>query len=233
MAESVEIRLLCYNIRSLRDDRDAVTAVIRHCRPDVVCVQEAPRFWRWRTHAAWLANESGLAVVTGGRPAGLLLLAALRMDVRASRAMKLSRTPLLHQRGLATAVLEVSGARFMVGSFHLDLEPAARLRHAREILGHIKSAGVPVILAGDVNEDSRGAAWRALAERLPDAWSSRPVATYSSREPVQQIDAVFADPAVEVISCEVPDDPEVRALSERASDHRPVLAVLRVPVETN
>jgi endonuclease/exonuclease/phosphatase family metal-dependent hydrolase len=220
-----EIQLLSYNVRSLRDDRDAVTAVIRHCRPDVACIQEAPRFWRWRTKAAWLASESGMTVVTGGRPSGLLLLSSLRLRVLRTREVLLTRTPLLHQRALVTAELDLAGVRFTVSSMHLDLEPGPRLRHAREILRHVTADGIPAILAGDVNEDSGGAAWRALAARLPDAWGGSRVPTYSATEPLRQIDAIFADPAITVLSCDVPDLPEI----ERASDHRPVLATLRLP----
>lgn len=224
-AAGVEIRLLSYNVRSLRDDRDAVAAVIRYCRPDVACIQEAPRFWRWRSKAAWLASESGMTVVTGGRPAGLLILTSLRLRVVGTREALLSRTPLLHQRALVTAEFEVSGVHFSVSSMHLDLEPAPRLRHAHEILRHVACDGIPAIVAGDVNEEADGAAWRALAAQMPDAWGGVRVPTYSALEPVRQIDAVFADPTVTVTSCDVPDIPEIK----RASDHRPVLAVLRLP----
>ncbi|HEY2985649.1 MAG TPA: hypothetical protein VGJ38_15950, partial [Jatrophihabitantaceae bacterium] len=61
------LRLLCYNVRSLRDDEDAVARVIRGCEAHVVCVQEAPRFARWRSKNAALARRSGLVVVGGGR----------------------------------------------------------------------------------------------------------------------------------------------------------------------
>ncbi len=64
------LRLLTYNVRSMRDDRAAVARVIRSAEPDVVCVQEAPRFLRWRSTCAALARTSGLVVVGGGRPAG-------------------------------------------------------------------------------------------------------------------------------------------------------------------
>ena len=64
------LRVLSYNVRSLRDDADAVASVIRSCEPDVVCIQEAPRFLRWRSKCAALARTSGMFVVTGGRPAG-------------------------------------------------------------------------------------------------------------------------------------------------------------------
>src|ERR1700722_15875969 len=103
-----ELRVLSYNVRSLRDDAQAVSTVIRSCNPDVVCVQEAPRFLRWRSKCAALARESGLVVVTGGRPAGaMLLLAALQVRVLEVADVLLSRKRGLHQRGVALATLEL------------------------------------------------------------------------------------------------------------------------------
>ncbi|MFD0632519.1 endonuclease/exonuclease/phosphatase family protein [Catenulispora yoronensis] len=57
MAETV--RVLSYNVRSLRDDRAALARVVRGCEPDVVCVQESPgssagagRLGRWPRSSA-------------------------------------------------------------------------------------------------------------------------------------------------------------------------------------
>ncbi len=226
---AVELRVLSYNIRSLRDDAAAVVAVIKACRPDVVCIQEAPRFLRWRSKAARLARLSNLTVVTGGRTAaGNLLLAGLRVDVHRSKDLLLSPTPGLHQRGLATSVLSVGGVRFGLAGTHLDLEPAPRARHAAEIIGHLDRLGVPVVVAGDINEEPTGQAWRLLAGRYTDAYAAAPdgeAATSSALEPTRRIDGVFVDPAIEVTGCGVPDVPGIT----RASDHRPVLAVLRLP----
>ncbi|MET0712639.1 MAG: endonuclease/exonuclease/phosphatase family protein, partial [Jiangellaceae bacterium] len=44
----VSLRVVTYNVRSLRDDRDALVRVIRGLSADVVCMQEAPRRLRWR-----------------------------------------------------------------------------------------------------------------------------------------------------------------------------------------
>ena len=77
-----QFRVLTYNVRSLRDDAAAVAAVVRACDPDVVFLQEAPRFCRWRSKLAKLARECGLLYVTGGRTTGgVALLANLRVDV--------------------------------------------------------------------------------------------------------------------------------------------------------
>ena len=64
------MRVLTYNVRSLRDSARDVADVMRACGPDVVCLQEAPRFLFWRRKLARLAADAGLEVVTGGRSAG-------------------------------------------------------------------------------------------------------------------------------------------------------------------
>jgi len=224
-----EVRLLSYNVRSLRDDPQAVATVIRALEPDVVCIQEAPRFLRWRSKCAALARESGLYIVTGGRPAGaMLLMTALRTRVVSSQDVLLSKKAGLHQRGLAVGVLEIDGATFGVASMHLDLDAGERLRHVDEIVGHLDALAVPVVVAGDVNEGPDAPAWRALAVRYQDAYAVAPSGdglTYSAKQPVKQIDGVFVDRRITVRSCGVPDV----ARTEEASDHRPLLAVLDMP----
>lgn len=221
------MRVLSYNVRSLRDDAAAVAAVIRACEPDVVMVQEAPRFLRWRSKCAALARQSGLLVVTGGRSAGaMLLLSHLRVKVLRAADIKLSKRPRLHQRGLAIAEVELGGERFTVASMHLDLDAGERLRHVGEVFTVLSGFTEPLILAGDVNETPGEPAWAALASRLTDAFAvagSGPGDTYSSGNPHKRIDAVFVDPRLEVLSCTVPRVDGV----ERATDHLPVLAEVR------
>lgn len=91
---SAVIRVLSYNIRSLRDDEEALARVIRACEPDLVLVQEAPRFFRWRKHAARLAAKCDLVVLGGGATAaGPLLLCSLRVFVERAEDVLLPRTP--------------------------------------------------------------------------------------------------------------------------------------------
>ena len=71
------LRLMSWNVRSLRDDRRAVVTVIKECGPDVLFVQEAPRFLRAQTTLAALARESGLVVAAGGLPAASFALLML------------------------------------------------------------------------------------------------------------------------------------------------------------
>ncbi|KWX00570.1 hypothetical protein TH66_15650 [Carbonactinospora thermoautotrophica] len=238
-----EIRVLTYNVRALRDDKAAVAGVIRACAPDVVCVQEAPCLLRWRHECAELARESGLVVITGGRPAsGNLLLGSWRTKVIATRNARLTRTrgldlhrsqPLLERRGLAMAVLKISGVRVGFVGLHLGLDAGERARHVAEVFGHVQLLRTAyqtehLVLAGDVNELPHQYCWIRFCVRFVDCAAVAGRAdelTFPAVMPDRRIDGIFASQGLQVVDCRVVDLPEVA----RASDHRPVLAVLRVP----
>jgi endonuclease/exonuclease/phosphatase family metal-dependent hydrolase len=229
------IRLLSYNIRSMRDDRAALARVISRLEPDVACVQEAPRFAFWLRKRRWLARKVSLGLAVRERAAGLELYAGPRTALLHRRHRLLSSVPGLHRRGLAMGLFDVGGSRLVVASVHLDLADGPRLRHAEEIVTELERARerflAPVVLAGDVNEEPGGATWDFLAERFQDGYVAAPAgqgATYSSSAPRTRIDGVFADPGIEVLSCGVPDEPELLADYPNATDHRPILAELRV-----
>ncbi|NBM14889.1 endonuclease/exonuclease/phosphatase family protein [Streptomyces sp. GC420] len=236
---SAVIRVLSYNIRSLRDDREALARVIRACAPDLLFVQEAPRFFRWRKHAAWLAKNSGLVTLTGGASAsGPALLCSLRVTVEHTEDVLLPRTPGLHQRGFATAVARIGGTRLGLVSFHLSLDDDERYEQGGLLLDRLAALGTPhALAAGDLNDRPDGRTFRRLAGSLQDCWATRPWGaenTFSPADPRRRIDAVFATRDVEVLGCGVPrglpgvTDADLRA----ASDHLPVLAALRVPAVT-
>ncbi len=225
------LRLLSYNIRSLRDDGDAVARVIRDAQPHVVCIQEAPRFLRWRSICAALARHSGLVIVGGGRPAAAnLLMSSLAVDVRRTEDVLLSKARRLHQRGVAMAELSLLGSRFVLAGTHLDLEEPARIRHIGELHGHVDAfAGdLPSIIAGDMNDLPDSPAWTLLDRARPDVHSAVGVGdgfTYSATDPVRRIDGVFADRRVRPVSAAVLASADTRA----ATDHCPLLVELELP----
>lgn len=231
-SDPAAVRVVSYNVRSLRDGRHRAAHVLAGCAADLACVQEAPRLLRWRPRCAALAREAGLHVVTGGRTAaGLLLLAASRVQVVAAQDVLLTPTRGLHRRGVAVAVVEVAGARLTVASVHLGLRRAERLRHVPEVLAHLDRMASrydarTVVLAGDVNEPAGGATWRALGRQLEDAYPQAPWAgrdTFPARAPTRRIDGVLFQPAgLRVLRCGVPEV----AGADSASDHLPVLADL-------
>ena len=107
------VRILTYNVRSLRDDRAALARVVRSCAPDVVCVQESPRFFGWRRAASAMAESFGLKIVTGGADAsGNLLLAGPNVEVEDTEVLYLEHRKGFHLRGMALAALQIGDSRF-------------------------------------------------------------------------------------------------------------------------
>ena len=227
------VRLLSYNIRSLRDDRTVLARLIRTCDPDLLCVQESPRFWFPRQQAAWLARSTGLVILSGGPSAsGPLLLGRLRAMPLSVHDVLLPRTPGLHQRGFATTVVRLgTAAPFSVTSCHLSLDPGERYDQCGMLLEQLDRTGVPLgVVGGDFNEHPDGPGWKLLAGRLQDGWATAPWGsgfTSVPENPYQRIDAVFAAPGIEVLACGVPDLPRKDLIA--ATDHLPLIAVLRVP----
>ena len=233
---SAVIRVLCYNIRSMRDDTDALAQVIRACAPDLVLVQEAPRFFRWRKKLARLAAASGLVILSGGATAaGPALLCSLRATVERTEDVLLPLTPGLHRRGFATAVLRFGGARLGVLSCHLSLQDEERFEQGGMLLDQLAGMGVEhAVVGGDLNERPDGPTFERLAAHLQDAWASAPWGaeyTWTPSDPYQRIDAIFATKGIEILGCGVPlGHPGVTENDLRAAtDHLPVLAALKIP----
>jgi endonuclease/exonuclease/phosphatase family metal-dependent hydrolase len=224
-----DLRVMTYNVRSLRDDVDAVAAVVRESAPDVLLVQEAPRFLRWRSKRAALARRCGLVVGTADRPGGLCVMTALRVEIMSTSFALLPKTPQRHQRAVVSAVVRLGGIEWRVVSTHLSTDPAERVRHLPAIWSAVADdSAEPLVIGADVNEDPIGPVFGELAATLQDCFDVAGVGnglTSPAISPRRRLDAIFADRAVTVVSCEAVSTPSV----ETASDHRPVLAVLRPP----
>jgi endonuclease/exonuclease/phosphatase family metal-dependent hydrolase len=227
----VKLRLLSYNIRSLRDDNEALFRVIRSAQADVVCLQEMPRFLRWRSTMAGIARRTGMVVVTGGRPAGgNAIMSTLGVTVHATQDVVLSRDRGQYLRGTAIAVLSRDGVRFTVAGTHLDLVEGPRLRHVGELhhkIDELVPDGGPRIVAGDMNCKPGEPAWLALTERATDVWAAVGDGdgyTFSADNPRRRIDGVFAGPGVRPVSATILHSPD----TEVATDHCPLLVELEI-----
>ena len=227
------MRLLTYNVRSLRDDATAVARVIRDARPDVACIQEAPRFFRWRAKCARLARRSGLRIIGGGRAAGAnLLLVSSAVEVVATGNVLLSRNRGYHQRGVAMAVVRIGGTTVLIAGTHLDGQSQPhQIAEVHRAVDSFAPGGVSAVVAGDINAEPGSAAWRELTARGADAFKvagSGDGFTSNVKALTRRIDAIFADPPVVVRAVETIDNADVRM----ASDHLPVLAVLDLPASS-
>ncbi|ANH91135.1 endonuclease [Streptomyces sp. SAT1] len=235
---SAVVRVLSLNIRSMRDDTAALARVISACAPDLVLLQEAPRFFRWRKKLARLASASDLVILTGGgTAAGPAVLCSLRATVERTEDVLLPLTPGLHRRGFATAVVRFGGARLGVLACHLSLDRNERYAQSGALLGRLAGMGVRhAIAGGDLNEGPEGPAFQRLAGTLQDGWATAPWGgehTFPARAPRRRVDALLATEGVEILGCGVPRElPGVTEEDLRAAtDHLPVLAAVRIPAD--
>ena len=209
------LRLMTYNVKGLQVDRDAVAAVVREARPDVLGVQEPPRglLGRWRLRR--LAHVTGLRVAVGGRGSRTTaLLVAPGRRVTGAHAVRLPWRPGTTRRGASMA--RVDGVAVLC--VHLSLVRDERAQHLEMLLRHLAAAPPPHVLLGDLNERPGGATWDRILQDLTDADPDGPP-TYPAVEARHRIDAVMFGPGLRVRSATVRDGETV----ERASDHRPLV----------
>jgi endonuclease/exonuclease/phosphatase family metal-dependent hydrolase len=159
-------------------------------------------------------------------------MTTLAVKVVSTRFALLPKSPDLHQRAVTAAEVELRGSRWTIASIHFSLDADERLRHLDALRHALEGASAPLVLAGDVNEPAGGAVWTRLTERFQDAYAVAPDGrgeTFTAGGPHRRIDGIFAAAGIEVVSCHaVHEAPGVdAALLQAASDHLPVLAVLR------
>ncbi|MEV6929245.1 endonuclease/exonuclease/phosphatase family protein [Dactylosporangium sp. NPDC051485] len=220
-----KIRVLSYNLHGRKDDRKALAAVVREAAPDVAILQEAPRRFRWRQKSAVLARDFELVIAGGGLPAlGNLILTNLR--VRAVDAWNVSYplTPGRHMRGAAFVRCRVGRSTFVAAGSHLSTDAQERPAQAEMLKRHMEEVPEPLLFAGDLNENSGGAAWRMIADGLTDAAGTDERPTFPATAARERLDAIFADQRFTVLQYDVIDTPQSRA----ASDHFPIVADLEL-----
>jgi endonuclease/exonuclease/phosphatase family metal-dependent hydrolase len=227
-----QLRVATYNVHGLRDDLDALGAVVRDLAPDVLVVQESPRRLRWRTRCADLAHRCGLVYGAGGGPAlGNLILVSLRVAVPRAWALRYPLVPGRHLRGAVFARCVVSGVPLTVAGTHLGLVAVERLDQARRLRTALADLGgggepdAPTVLAGDFNEPADGPARRLLGEGRVDAAGADGTPTFPAAgggNAGERIDALLVDSAVTVSGYRVVSS----AVAARASDHLPVVVDL-------
>ncbi|HET8614062.1 MAG TPA: endonuclease/exonuclease/phosphatase family protein [Actinomycetales bacterium] len=236
-----------YNVRDLRDDRDAVTAVLRSLRCDVLCLQEVPRRWFERSSVSRLAREAALRWVCGGRPSGgTAVFVSRRVDVLDHVAFRLPVPgPFTRTRGAAAVTVALDGASLTAVSVHLPLDSELRETHARIVRARVAAQPTPaadagcLVLAGDLNEPPGGPAWAVLGAGLRDVGAGPGAApTFPALRPRRRIDALFVGDGPRVTDVRVPgsagaataaDEPSLEDLRS-ASDHLPVVIDLVLPV---
>jgi len=214
------VRVASYNTRDFLDDHRLAARLVRAVDPDVLCLQEVPRrlFGGWRVRR--FATACGLQWTGRHRGSGgTTIFTSDRVQVLEGHHSRLPVRWPDRTRGYAVVRVGVPGGGEVTAvSVHLSLKPGERVAHTERILQALSDRG-PLVLAGDLNEEETGGAWRLIdvPDRLRLVSPARP--TFPARAPRRRLDVVFASPVLRVLPHRevlVPD-----AAWARASDHRP------------
>ncbi len=213
------VRVTSYNLRDFKDDLAAAVRVIRAIDPDILCLQEVPRRLFSTSRVASFAARCGM--YWSGRhrgSGGTTIFTSLRVQASESRHYRLRVARLQRTRGYAVARVAPPGCEpVVVASVHLSLDEVERQHHAAQVLTSV-SGGLPVLLAGDLNEGEQGRAWQLVASSLRLISPTAP--TFPARSPRSLLDVVFGSPDL-VVRPHQDVDLSVDDLVA-ASDHRPV-----------
>ncbi len=223
----MRLRVASYNLRALQDDVAALARTVRAIDPDVLCLQEVPRIWPVSSRVTDFARRCGLVWSGRQQRSGQTsVLTNLRTNVVSVTHHRLPAATRGDTRGFAvTRVAPFGHASLSVASIHLSLDGAERERHAREIMEHLDRVPGPALLAGDLNEQSDGAAWQLFGRRMSPV--SPLVPTYPSNLPEHVLDVIFATADLRVLPHQ--EVPWVYEDLVAGSDHRPVWVDVEVP----
>ena len=222
------IRVMTYNIFMGGRHGSPLHEVVRQSAPDVLLVNECPK-WPliWKHRCRLLAETWEMRYAGGGRNAGSNMLAAGRSVAVKRLEAKTFDTPLFKpRRGVVAAQLRIDSRLLGVVGCHLSLDADRRAIEVEQILRIADTLRGPVILGGDLNERPNGPSWQRLRRAGFVDHGSAEWLTYPAGEPEKRIDALLVRGNVTVTQHGDPGVP--LDLQAAASDHRPVFAVLEL-----
>ncbi len=226
---TARFRVATYNTRDFRDDHRLAARLVRAIAPDVLCLQEVPRRLLAGRRVEGFARRCGLLATGPHRGSGgTTVLVSSRVRLLAAGHRRLPVRWPDRTRGWAEARVGLAdGVEVTAVSLHLSLRGDERVRHVEEVLGRVRGTE-PLVVAGDLNEEDDGPAWR----RLVAAGGLRVVApghpTFPAHAPRRRLDVVMASPGVHPVHAGDPGVGVPDAVWARASDHRPVWVDLEV-----
>ena len=233
--EPATIRVASYNIKHGRGNDNVVdlartAGVLRALAPDIVGLQEVDREAERSgkvDEARALGESLGLHYAFGrvmdfqGGAYGMGVLS--RFPITQSRDVRLpdGNEPRV---ALAVDVRLPDGRPLTIVNVHFDwvADDGFRFAQAQKLTEFLDGLKNPYILLGDFNDEPDSRTLGLFTTRAAEAVKPRDNRlTFSSTEPVKEIDFIFMAPR------EAWTAGEVRVIDERAaSDHRPLLAVL-------
>jgi vancomycin resistance protein VanJ len=225
VASKDSIRVVSYNIRGASD----TTKFLAEANADIICLQESRDLaGLYDKLKVQLPNYQSL------NSGELTLFSKFPiLETKTFRVPKSNRVwteHLLKVRGLPLRVFNVHFLTLNIQGRNAKDSVSTRVTRfsqyrweiANAILERVQTSLEPVLICGDFNTPPRGSLYRAFSRHLTDAFAARSFGfgfSYRSDLPVLRIDYVFTNLLVQ--NAFIPDT--------RASDHRPMVADLRLP----
>ncbi len=246
------MRIMTYNIRiGIQQGVEAIARVINQANPDIVALQEVGKNWNYGPPVGdTMAKLSALTALPYYAFAPALNLPGegvcdspdnqnaplnTQLDAQYGHGL-LSRWPITstriqpltciadEQRTMMTTTVETNQGRLQILSTHLSHRDSDRPTHALELLKaaqKLQDTGQPAIILGDLNEHSDTPWIQNLQKAWSDADQAQNRLTFPADKPRLRLDYMFALNATWQNDVTVIDE-------QTASDHRPVLASLRL-----
>lgn len=231
-----QLEVLTHNIHGAHADVRQLSVFLKASPVDVLCLQEIQRKNGTSDQAVDLAKTLGYPYVAS--PSTMNIPDNQDCDVAI-----LSQFPLTEMKAHAlqaggrvyavSAKVDSLDEHPLVFSVHLHATFLPSLKHVIEsstaraeevtaLLGIVRTANSPCIVAGDFNTDPAMPDYKRMTSDWRDfgAVSTASVATFPSENPAMRLDYVFGNAACECIS--------YSAIPNTISDHRPVRTSLRI-----
>jgi endonuclease/exonuclease/phosphatase family metal-dependent hydrolase len=208
-------------------DLERIAELIREVDPDLVALQEVDSVVS-RTNGVDQATELGrltsMTPIFGrfmpyqGGAYGMALLSRLELIDSANLRLPDGDEP---RTSVSATVQTPNGRRFRFSGIHFYRTEAERMAQARALEEIVAQGDLPEILAGDFNSEPGGSVMTYLGELWTTLSKGEDRLTFSSFDPVREIDFVLVRPrdAFTVLQHRLMDEPVI-------SDHRPVFTEL-------
>ncbi len=232
---SLPLKVATYNMRKCvgldrKRDPMRILTVLNEIDADIITLQEADRRFGTRESclpAAMIAAQTPWHPVSFNiRPNGIgwhgnAILVRRGVEVRNAHPLDL---PMLEPRGAVEAELLIEGHLVRVIGAHLDLSGLWRRRQVKAMLAHIEASPrhMPTIMMGDFNQWSDRGALSEFAfhhHRIIKTPKS-----FHTARPVAHLDRIIVSHDITVEG----HGAHISALSQKASDHLPIWANLRL-----
>jgi endonuclease/exonuclease/phosphatase family metal-dependent hydrolase len=235
-AEQAKLRFVTYNILAGDRGLKGIVDTLSTANADVIALQEVDKLTKRSGKAdqpAKLAKALGMNVFYAphfpyqGGEFGVALLSkhpivkARRVKVKGSRLSELDAVVRTPQGDVHVIVVHFTVTVPFRDKKETDACDAARLTEAKAAYALATATDGPVVVMGDMNDDSGSAPYEVFAKSLQDSCQVKGggfAKTWNSAFPITRIDYLWASKHFTVVSC--------GTQGSQASDHLPVVAEL-------